>query len=368
MVDNIYELKFDEELMDGVYSLSLVGNPAIAVEALKFNKDEKLEELLSVKLESEDKRILVSPVLIPNQKIYRNSINGEEGYVYVTEDTIEKLQLNYFKHQYNHNSSLEHIHPIEGVFIFESWIIEDVENDKAVSLGFSNLPKGTWMIKMRVENEDLWNNYIKTGRVKGISMDALLQPVRVKTNNNEIKFNKQMKKSNLKLAFKKAFAKVMFAEDRKEFKISDELSVYADADELTVGVEVYDAEGNKMVESEFEYDGKLFKVNAEGVIETVEEINYDDPQIEFEFSDEEVEAIVEEIKEEIVVDYESQIADLNAKIAELEAKLAIYETAEAEAVELKKQTPASKGVKTTFSKSQPAKGILGAVRSAKQSK
>lgn len=366
MIDNIYELKFDEELMDGVYGISLVQEPAIGVMAMRFSKEVKTT-VQQWKLSSEEKRIIVSPVLIPNQKIYRNNIGDTgEGYVFVTAQTIEQLQQNFFRKQFGHNSTIEHLHPIdEGVYVFESWIIIDPENDKSKALGFENLPKGTWMVSMKVENDSVWNNYVKTGKIGGISMDALLQPVRVKTNNNEIKFNKQMKKSNLKLAFKKAFAKVMFAEDRKEFKISDELSVYADADELTVGVEVYDAEGNKMVESEFEYDGKLFKVNAEGVIETVEEINYNDPQIEFEFSDEEVEAIVEEIKEEIVVDYESQIAELNAKIAELEAKLAIYETAEAEAVELKKQTPASKGVKTTFSKSQPAKGILGAMRSNK---
>lgn len=366
MVDNIYELKFDEELMDGVYGISLVQEPAIGVMAMRFSKEVKTT-VQQWKLSSEEKRIIVSPVLIPDQKVYRNSIGDTgEGYVFVSAQTIEQLQQNFFRKQFGHNSTIEHLHPIdEGVYVFESWIIEDPENDKSKALGFENLPKGTWMVSMKVENDSVWNNYVKTGKIGGISMDALLQPVRVETINNEIKFNKQMKKSNLKLAFKKAFAKVMFAEDRKEFKISDELSVYADADELAVGVEVYDAEGNKMIESEFEYDGKLFKVNDKGVIETVEEINQNDPQIEFEFSDEEVEAIVEEIKEEIVVDYESQIADLNAKIAELEAKLAIYETAEAEAVELRKQTPASKGVRTSFSKSTPAKGILGAVRSAK---
>lgn len=365
MNDNIYELKFDENLMDGVYGISLVQEPAIGVMALKFSKENQIK-VQEWKLSSEEKRIIVSPVLIPNQKVYRNNIaDSGEGFVFVTEETIEKLQQNFFKRNFGHNSSIEHIDLIEdGVFVFESWIVNDPLNDKSNSLGFHDLPKGTWMVSLKIENDSVWNNYIKTGKVLGISMDALLQPVKIENNNKEIKFKREMNKSNLKNAFKKAFTKVMFAEDRKEFKISDELSVYADA--LEVGNYVYNADGELMVESEFEYEGKLYKVNVEGKIETIEDINSDDPQINFEFSDEEIEAIVEEIKDEIIVDYESEVADLKAKIAELEAKLAVYETAEAEAIALKKITPATKGIKTTFSKSaKPVNGVLGAMRSNK---
>lgn len=365
MNNNIYELKFDENLMDGVYGISLVQDPAIGVMALKFSKEIKTE-VQEWKLSSEEKRIIVSPVLIPNQRVYRGDIAGSgEGFVYVTEETIEKLQQNFFKRNYGHNSSIEHLHNIEdGVFVFESWIIEDPLNDKSKSLGFENLPKGTWMVSIKIENDSVWNNYIKTGKVLGISMDALLQPVKIENINNDIKFNNQMKKRNLKLAFKNAFATVLFAEDRKEFKISDELSVYAE--ELELGKSVYKADGELMVESEFQYEGKLYKVNAEGKIETIEEINADDPLLDFEFSDEEIEAIVEEIKEEIIVDYEDQVSELKAKIAELEAKLAIYEEAEAEAVALKKNTPATKGIRTKFSAQDKSdKGVLGAMRNLK---
>lgn len=363
MDNNVYELTFNPEEMDGVYNISLVEDPAIGVMAMKFSKEVKTT-VQEWKLSSEEKRIIVSPVLIPDQKVYRNNIgNTGEGYVFVTAQTIEQLQQNFFRRNFGHNSSIEHLHPIEdGVYVFESWIIDNPELDKSKSLGFENLPKGTWLVSIKVENDSVWNNYVKTGKIGGISMDALLQPVKIENNKN-FNFKNQMKRTNLKNAFKKAFVKVMFAEDRKEFKISDELSVYADA--LELGESVYNAEGELMVESEFDFEGKLYKVNAEGKIETIEDINSEDPQINFEFSEEEIEAMVEEIKEEIIVDYESEVADLKAKIAELEAKLAIYETAEEEVIELKKQTPASKGIKTSFAKSKPADGVLGAMRSLK---
>lgn len=358
----VWELQFTESENDeqivGVYGISLVEDPAIGLQAISFNSDEKL---VKWKLSSQDKQVLVSPILIPDQMIYREDVFGDEGYVYVTAETIEKLQQTYFQKGYSHNHSLEHNDQhINGIYVIESWIIEDPNNDKSNALGFKDLPKGTWMTTIKIDDPIIWEEYIKTGKVKGMSIDAFLLPVK---SQNKINFNKnKMKKELFKSMFTKAVKKIMFAEDRKEFKISDELSVYADSDELTVGVEVFKADGEKMVESEFDYEGKLYKVNAEGKIETIEEINADDPQMNFEFSDEEVEAMVEEIKEEIIVDYESEVSDLKARIVELEAKLAIYETAEIEAVELRKQRPASKGVVTKLSNQAPAKGVLGAIK------
>lgn len=129
------------------------------------------------KLASEDKQILTQPILIPDQKIYRSNIDGDEGYVYVTAETIEALQQNFFKQQFNHNSTIEHDSErvLNDVYIFESWIITDENNDKSNALGFS-LPVGTWMVSMKVEDSDLWSK-IKSGELKGLSMDAVLFPV-----------------------------------------------------------------------------------------------------------------------------------------------------------------------------------------------
>ena len=364
MIDNIYELKFDEELMDGVYGISLVQDPAIGVMAMKFSKEATTVQ--KWKMSSEEKRIIVSPVLIPNQKVYRNDISGTgEGCVFVTESTIEQLQQNFFKKQFNHNSTIEHLHPIDdGVFVFESWIIEEPENDKSNSLGFKNLPKGTWMVSMKVENDSVWNNYVKTGKIGGISMDALLQPVKIENSKN-FNFKNQMKKINFKAAFKKAVARrIAFNADLMEVKVSDEVSYFVEA--LEIEKTVFDVDGNIVADVEFVYEGLVYKTNDQGVIVEIESEHSENPMVDFEFSDEDVEAIVEEIKEEIVIDYEAQVAELNEKIAELEAKLALYEAAEAEAVELKKNKPATKGIKTTFSRNaKPASGVLGALRSLK---
>ena len=35
-----------------------------------------------------------------------------------------------------------------------------------------DLPVGTWMVSMKVNNEEVWNDYVKTGKVKGFSIEG----------------------------------------------------------------------------------------------------------------------------------------------------------------------------------------------------
>ena len=126
------------------------------------------------KMADEEKRILTQPILIPNQKIWRN---GLDGYVFLSAETIEKLQQNFFKNQYNLNSTEGHDENrvLNSVFIFESWIVENPENDKSKELGF-DLPKGSWVVSMKIEDDELWSE-IKKGVYNGLSIDAILTPI-----------------------------------------------------------------------------------------------------------------------------------------------------------------------------------------------
>lgn len=138
-------------------------------------------ELKEIKMSSEEKRILTSPVLLPEQNIYR-SFDGKECNVFFSADTIEKLQQNFFKKHYQDYSTFEHKDLLEGVFFFESWIVTDSKNDKAFALGF-DVPVGTWMMSMKVENQTIWDEYVKTGKITGFSIDSRLG-VDIKNNKN----------------------------------------------------------------------------------------------------------------------------------------------------------------------------------------
>ena len=60
---------------------------------------------------------------------------------------------------------------IQGLTLVESWIKEDMVHDKSVKYGM-DVPIGTWMGTVKVDNDEIWNSYVKTGLVKGFSIEG----------------------------------------------------------------------------------------------------------------------------------------------------------------------------------------------------
>lgn len=162
---NIVELVIDEnDDVSGIEAISVVESPAIEEDfiALK-NQEFKLAEV------DKEKRILMGAALVPNKPIYRR--NGEdEYYIYFSKDTVRKASELFFIRGNQNNSTLEHNMPLTGLTAVESWIVEG-EKDKTRHYGLG-VPVGTWMVSMKVHNDDVWNNYVKTGKVKGFSIEG----------------------------------------------------------------------------------------------------------------------------------------------------------------------------------------------------
>ena len=149
-------------------AISLVSAPAIEQDFVFFGKEKN--NLTFAKVD-EEKRMLVSPALIPNKQIFRYDPNtDQEYYVYFSPDTVRKASELYLKHNNHHKATYEHQDRVSGVLTVESWIKEDTKKDKSTLYGFS-LPKGTWMVKMKIENDDLWKK-IKDGELKGLSIEG----------------------------------------------------------------------------------------------------------------------------------------------------------------------------------------------------
>jgi len=170
-----YLAKFNPKVNGGVYAISLVENPAMEGLFIALSKQ---EEIKFAEVDKEQ-RILMGLVLEPNKPVYRNQ-GGEEFNIVFNEETIKELSHNFFKLGYQQNSTIEHEkeNKIDGVTFVESWIVEDSEIDKSANFGFS-YPKGSWIATMKVDSDEVWNNYVKTGKVQGFSVDALCQPLRI---------------------------------------------------------------------------------------------------------------------------------------------------------------------------------------------
>jgi len=162
----IIELILDEEQDDiGVDAISIVESPAIESDfvALK-NQEIKLAEV------DKEKKILMGALLIPNKPIYRNGGEGEY-YIFFSKDTIVKASQMFLQNGKQSNSTLEHNQALNGLTLVESWIVEDKVHDKSVKYGM-DLPVGTWMGSVKVNNDDVWNEYVKTNKVKGFSIEG----------------------------------------------------------------------------------------------------------------------------------------------------------------------------------------------------
>ena len=164
----VYEAVFKEGETEGVYALSVVENPAMEDFWITLSEQSTTVELAQV---DDEKRLLLGAALIPNKKIYRN-IDGNEFYITFSEETIEKLSHEFLKKQHNNNSSLEHEVSLNGMSVVQSWIVDDPDKDKSNVYG-KRYEKGTWVAMMKVDNDEVWEQ-VKSGEVKGFSIDALL--------------------------------------------------------------------------------------------------------------------------------------------------------------------------------------------------
>jgi len=128
-------------------------------------------------------------VLIPEKPIYRNQ-GGKEFNIVFPAETILLASQNFLKQNYQSSSTLEHNEDMKlsDVTFVESWIKEDMVNDKSVMHGFDE-PIGTWFASMKVDNEQVWNDYIKTGKVTGFSIDGFFDLEQINLNKQEMNVN-----------------------------------------------------------------------------------------------------------------------------------------------------------------------------------
>lgn len=167
-----YAVTFDSD----IYAISLVDEPAIEENFIYLSKD-KQEQIF---LEKEDKHLIVGAVLVPNKPIYRN--NGkEEFYIQFSKETIEHLAYEYLMNGRMYSVTTDHKEIADDICLVESWI-KTSENDKSNDYGM-NLPIGTWIAAMKVENEEVWQR-VKQGELKGFSIESFV-------NLDEINLKKQ---------------------------------------------------------------------------------------------------------------------------------------------------------------------------------
>lgn len=268
----------------GVFAISLVDDPATQEHFIAMSKPQEIR-LADV---DKEQRIVMGLVLQPDQLIYRNQ-GGQEFNIYFSAETIKELSQNFLQSGFQLNSKLEHNESIEGVSFVESWLVENPKIDKSYNFGFE-YPKGSWIATMKVDNDEIWNNYVKTGKVNGFSVDAMVDLQEIEMSNNNLKTEEMSnEKKSLLSQMEVWFTENILTKKKVEMGEvrSGEIVITYDGEELEVGMPVFvmsDEERISLPDGDYPTeiglvivnDGVVSEIRAEGDEEVDKKVGEDE--------------------------------------------------------------------------------------------
>jgi len=157
----VYKMTIDE-VDEGVSFVALVEHPAIERPFQAFAKKQRFSE-------TGEKRVLTGPLMLADTPIYRNDDTYGEYYVVFDADTIRKIVQKYFKQGNQHNVNAEHSTELDGVYMFESYLID---RDRGINppKGYEDAKDGSWFGSFKVENDKVWE---ERDQFTGFSVEGL---------------------------------------------------------------------------------------------------------------------------------------------------------------------------------------------------
>ena len=114
-----------------------------------------------------------------------------ENWVALNKDTVKRASELYLKKGHANNATYEHIQEVQNVSLVESWIVEDKINDKSALYNL-DLPIGTWVGAMKIENEELWKMAKVDGTIKGFSIEGYFEEKAKLSTEKETSLNKDI--------------------------------------------------------------------------------------------------------------------------------------------------------------------------------
>lgn len=163
----LFNLDILEDTM-GIEIISLVDRPAVEKEFVAFNEEK-------VKFAIDNKKHIVTGVaLIPDQKIYRRGEKGNEYYVQVSAEAIERIAEKFFADHNSTNTNLQHQFDVDGCVYFESYLVNKERGIYPTEFG--ELPDGTWIVSCKINNPDVWQ-LVEEGILRGFSIEGNLNIV-----------------------------------------------------------------------------------------------------------------------------------------------------------------------------------------------
>ena len=183
----VFKMKINKEdtSAQAVEYIALVDYAANELEWIQFHKHFKFSE-------DKDKRLIMGAFLVADMPIYRkmkmpNSDEIGEFYVVFDKETIYEIIQKYFRNGYTSNFNLMHDsnQRTEGVYLIESFFV-DASRGVSPPKAFEGISDGSWIATVKVDNDEVWDAYVKTGKLKGFSPEGLFGLEYVSTEDEKI--------------------------------------------------------------------------------------------------------------------------------------------------------------------------------------
>lgn len=354
MIPTYYANITDE--FEGITTISLVDYPAVQSDFVAFDKQDKMPLF---KFEDEEQRKIMGVIMRCEYPIYRRSETYGEFYIKYSKETIEKMTRKMLAENTGNYVNLMH----DGEAYVDGVTLEQVfikDSSKGVSpSGFEDISDGSMFGVFHVENDDVWNA-IKSDTFRGFSLEGYF---------SIDKEDKTETKMSLKERLRNIFAEFQRVD-------TDGGALFA-VDEVVVGSEVTDEQGNPIADGEYKSEDKVYVVK-DGKVETINDIQVEEePKAEEPASEEPKEEPKEEEEpkaEEPKEDPQPVVDEPKDFQPEIDALKAQIDAIQAEIVSIKEmlKKPASTPIEEEFKDVVEAKGknskLIEALENLKKNK
>lgn len=157
-----------DDLNDGMTTISLVNQPAIEVDFLKFEN-----QLMT--FANDDKHTIYGPAILADIPIYRRSPRLGEYQIVFSKEVIEKIVLKYSQQGLWNVVNLQHNadNYIDNI-VMTSVFIKNVERGLD-PVDFKDVPEGSLFVEFKVTDDELWNELKNSDKINGFSIEILAE-------------------------------------------------------------------------------------------------------------------------------------------------------------------------------------------------
>ena len=161
-------LDINTELTDesGVNAISFADSPATKNLWLTYSTDEhKFAEI-----RNEEKRMITAPVMLADTAIIRYDKSVGKFWTKFKPESVQKMMVKYFMQNKINNINEMHsgTRVVDNVYMIESYLV----GDKVSSNVYPDAPAGSWIATFYIDDQKYWDEKIKTGEFKGISLEG----------------------------------------------------------------------------------------------------------------------------------------------------------------------------------------------------